>query len=294
MVTHIMNIGIIGVGLVGTALAERLVGAGRSVVGFDVDRARMAMLTEIGGQAAASAAEVVSRCDICLLALLDSKVTAEVATRLHAELQERHVLVDLSTGDPDVAVQLASQFGARGVMYADAPLSGSSEQIRKGEAIAMVGCAAWQLERIVELLDLIAADWVRVGEPGSGQKAKLATNVLLGLNRAALAEALAFAEAIGLDGHAFIEIARITPAYSRAIDAKGERMVTRSYIAESRISQHRKDLDLILAAARQVGRVLPLTETHAALLDRAIASGYGDLDNAAIVEVLRAPQSEIL
>lgn len=289
-----MNIGIIGVGLVGTALAERLVGAGRSVVGFDVDRARMGMLAAIGGQAAASAAEVVSRCDICLLALLDSKVTAEVATRLHADLQDRHVLVDLSTGDPDVAVQLASQFEARGVMYADAPLSGSSEQIRKGEAIAMVGCAAQQLGRIVELLDLIAADWVRVGEPGSGQKAKLATNVLLGLNRAALAEALAFAEAIGLEGHAFIEIARMTPAYSRAIDAKGERMVTRSYIAESRISQHRKDLDLILAAARQAGRGMPLTETHAVLLDRAIASGHGDLDNAAIVEVLRAPQSEIL
>jgi hypothetical protein len=85
-----------------------------------------------------------------------------------------------------------------------------------------------------------------------------------------------FAEALGIPGDTFVELLRATPAYSRAVDVKAERMLARDYTPESRISQHRKDLELMLAAARNAGRGLPLTRVHAALLDAAIAAGDGD------------------
>jgi 3-hydroxyisobutyrate dehydrogenase-like beta-hydroxyacid dehydrogenase len=151
----------------------------------------------------------------------------------------------------------------------------------------MLGGSDAAIAACAEIWPVIAARHVRVGPAGAGQRAKLATNLVLGLNRAALAEGIAFAEALGLDPAAFVELVRITPAYSRAVDIKGARMLGRDYAPESRIAQHRKDVGLMLAAAEAAKLPLPLTAAHAALLDAAVAAGDGDLDNAAIVEVWR-------
>jgi len=151
----------------------------------------------------------------------------------------------------------------------------------------MLGGSEAAIAACADLWPVIAARHVRVGPAGAGQRAKLATNLVLGLNRAALAEGVAFAEAQGLDAAAFVELVRITPAYSRAVDTKSAKMLARDYAPESRITQHRKDVGLMLAAGEAAKLPLPLTAAHAALLDAAITAGDGDLDNAAIVEVWR-------
>ena len=197
------------------------------------------------------------------------------------------VVIDVGTGDPRLAESFAARLAEHGIEWVDAPLSGSSEQIRRGEAIAMLGGTPAAVAACSDVWPMIARSHVHLGSAGSGQRAKLATNLILGLNRVALAEGLAFAEACGLDPAAFIDLVRITPAYSRAVDAKAARMLERNYEPESRIVQHRKDVRLILDAAGKAGINLALTVAHATLLDDAIAAGDGQLDNAAIVEVYR-------
>jgi 3-hydroxyisobutyrate dehydrogenase-like beta-hydroxyacid dehydrogenase len=221
------------------------------------------------------------------LALYDGDQTREVVAMMEAVLRPGGIVVDCGTADFEDASVLAGRLRAKGVALLDAPLSGSSAQIAAGDAVMLAGGDRNAYERIAPMLDAIAIQRFHLGEAGAGQRAKLATNLLLGLNRAALAEALAFAEALHLDGETFLDVLRATPAYSRAVDTKGRRMVERNYVPESRMRQHRKDVALMQRVAARTGFDLPLTRAHAALLDAAIAAGHGELDNAAIVEALR-------
>jgi 3-hydroxyisobutyrate dehydrogenase-like beta-hydroxyacid dehydrogenase len=109
---------------------------------------------------------------------------------------------------------------------------------------------------------------------------KLVTNLVLGLNRAALAEGLAFAQALGLEGAATLEVMRRSMAYSRIMDTKGEKMVLRDFAPQAKLSQHLKDVRLMMEAAELT---LPLTWAHRALLEKAVALGYGELDNSAVI-----------
>lgn len=280
-------VGLIGIGLVGAALAERLLNAGYPVAGHDVDPARMGAFAALGGTPAGDAPGVAHNARRLILALLNTPVTEAVIDRTFAQLRRGDVVIDMGTGDPERTELLAARLAADGVRWVDAPLSGSSEQIRRGEGVAMLGGAADAVAACADLWPVLSGQHVHVGPAGSGHRAKLATNLILGLNRAALAEGLAFAEALGLDAEAFIELVRVSPAYSRAVDAKAAKMLARDYAPESRITQHRKDVALMLAAAEAAHAELPLTRAHADLLDRAIAAGDGALDNAAIVEVWR-------
>jgi 3-hydroxyisobutyrate dehydrogenase-like beta-hydroxyacid dehydrogenase len=269
------------------ALAERLLAAGHPVLGHDIAMERLATLQARGGAAAASACDVARGARLIILALLDAPTTARVVEAIAADLRAGDRLIDVSTSTPAATVALAAHLAARGVTLIDAPLSGSSEQIRRGEAVTMLGGPPEAIASCADLWPVLAGRHVHLGPTGSGHRAKLATNLILGLNRAALAEGLAFAESLGLDPAAFVELVRATPAYSRAVDAKAAKMLARDYAPESRIAQHRKDLGLVLEAGRDARIALPLTTAHAAVLDAAIAAGDGALDNAAIIEVWR-------
>jgi 3-hydroxyisobutyrate dehydrogenase-like beta-hydroxyacid dehydrogenase len=286
-------IGIVGTGLVGRALARALKGAGQPTVGVDRDVAALEAFAAAGGKPLATPAEVAARCTRIVVAVYDDDAARDVGRAMLATAQAGTVVVDVHTGSPEVAIGLAADWSARGLAWLDAPLSGSSAAIERREGVAMIGGEARAVAACAGLWPLVCGRHVHVGPAGSGQKAKLATNLVLGLNRAALAEGLALAEALGLDGTAFVDLLRITPAWSRAVDDKAARMLARDYLpAESRIAQHRKDLGLIAGAAAGAGQDLPLARAHAALLDAAIDHGDGALDNAAIVETLRRARAQ--
>lgn len=281
-------VGVVGIGLVGLAIVERLRAARIKVLGHDIDAARREALRLAGGVVAAAAGDVLGACDNVVLALPDASLTASVVRDALPSIARGCRIVDCGSGDPDQAVALAVRLAARGVRILDAPLSGSSQQIRDGTAVMMIGGDRDDCDALEPVLAAIASRRFLLGPPGSGARAKLATNLLLGLNRAALAEALVFAQALALDLPVFLDLVRATPAYSRAVDAKGRLMIDGEFAPpQSRVRQHRKDLGLMLDAARRAGRVLPLTTLHARLLDAAIADGAGDLDNAAIIETIR-------
>ena len=123
-----------------------------------------------------------------------------------------------------------------------------------------------------------------VGPCGSGIRMKLVFNLVLGLNRAVLAESLAFASRYGLSSRQALEILKVGPSYSRVMDTKGPKMLRRDFEPEARLSQHLKDVRLILAAGESCGAKLPLSELHSRLLADAERLGFGAADNSAIFE----------
>jgi 3-hydroxyisobutyrate dehydrogenase-like beta-hydroxyacid dehydrogenase len=284
-------VGLIGLGLVGQAIAQRLCEAGIATLGYDIRAEARAAFAAQGGQAADSARALGDACDSVVLAVFDTGGVIDSVEGaeglLSAAAPRTELLVDCSTGDPDKLQALAGRLAARGLGFVEAPLSGSSEQIAAGQATMLVGTDTATLARAAPLLDCIAATRVHVGGAGMGARAKLATNLVLGLNRAVLAEGMVFAERLGIAPAAFLELVLATPARSGAAEAKGRMMVEERFEPQSRIRQHLKDVDLMLAAAAAEGQALPLSQTHAALMRAAIAAGDGELDNAAIVRQLR-------
>lgn len=286
---QIGQIGLIGLGLVGTALAARLAQAGYTVLGLDCRDEANAAWARAGGRVAASLRDVGRSCPCSVLAVFDTAGVLEVieGTAGLLEGSTTKTLLDCSTGDPDALQELAARLAARGVEFLEAPLSGSSEQIAAGTATMLLGGDATAIEKHAALLDALSPRRIHVGGAGMGARAKLATNLVLGLNRAALAEGIVFAERQGIAPESFLELVLATPARSDAALAKGELMVQGDFAPRSRIHQHLKDVSLMLASAQAAGQRLPLSETHAALLRAAVEAGDGELDNAAIVRQLR-------
>src|SRR3954468_11446631 len=259
------RVGVVGLGLLGRAIAARLAAAGFKVAGFD--RSPEAMQAFEG-----HATEDALRAPRIVLAVFDSADAEQVVMMSSALLY-----VDCTTGDPVRVEALADSLAKRGVGYVEAPLSGSSDAVRRGEALMLVGGDPAGCE---DLLAAISPHRTAVGAAGMAARAKLATNLVLGLNRAALAEGIAFAEALGISRRQFLDLVRASPAASAAALAKGEKMVSGDYAPESRIRQHLKDVRPMLAASPLE---LPLTRTHERLLQDAVSAGDGDLDNAAII-----------
>src|SRR5436190_3729326 len=271
-------VGLIGLGLVGRALAARLSAAGYEVIGTD---AAPAARSAFPG-AKASAAEVCAQAARVFLAVFETsdveRVTAQASPKL---------FIDCTTGDPERVEALAAKLAARGVGYVEARLSGSSDTIRRGVATMYVGGDASQCE---DLLEAIAAHRRYIGGVGMAARAKLATNLVLGLSRAALAEGMALAERLGVERRAFLELLKGGPAASPAALGKGEKMASGDFTPDSRIRQHLKDVELMMACARKAGIGLPLTAQHEKLLRQAVEAGDGELDNAAIIlQYTRSP-----
>ncbi|MEP6941370.1 MAG: NAD(P)-dependent oxidoreductase [Betaproteobacteria bacterium] len=283
--------GMLGCGLVGTAIAHRLAAAGVRIAGHDIDAGRRPTFERTGGRWCDAAADALGASDVLLLALPDTRAAEAVLDSLTTPeaLRTRTVgtVIDFGTDDPERVRRLAEKLAAHGIALIDAPLSGSSAQIADDESVMMIGGDAAAIARVDTLLVMVASRRFVIGASGSGARAKLATNLVLGLNRAALAEGFALAETLGIDLGVFLTLVRAGPAWSAAADAKGGKMLRADYSAQSRIRQHRKDVALMIDIGRRLGQSLPLSEAHAALLDAAIAAGDGERDNAAILEQFR-------
>ncbi len=284
------QIGLIGLGLVGTALADILLERGFKLIGFDVDARRCESLRGQGAMIADSPRHTASLVDCLILSLPDSVVVDQVlnggAGVLASDAVPAHC-TDTTTGDPEDTVRFAQQCSGHGMAYLDATISGSSRQIAARDSVFMVGGDRAAFTACQSLLKLFSDKVFYLGPSGSGSCAKLASNLILGLNRLALAEGLVLAETLGLDLDRFLDLVKQTPAYSRAMDVKGRKMIDRNFEPESRMRQHHKDLRLIMQYAEEHGQELPLSSAHLDVLEQALAAGDGELDNAAVICELR-------
>lgn len=284
--TSEQHIGVIGLGLMGTAMTERLLDHGYTVSIWNRSPEKGEPLKARGAR---WSDRPFAECRRVIISLYSSDVVAEVVERMASDLQDGQLIIDTTTGEPEDAVALSRSLAERGVRYLDAPISGSSEQTRRGEATVMVGGDPASFEACRDLWPILGARVFHVGECGSAAKMKLVTNLVLGLNRIALAEGLSYADAMGIEPSAALEVLKGSVAYSRTMDNKGRKMIEGDFAVQARLSQHLKDVRLILDSAARAGLHLPMSETHRGLLEKAEEAGFGGLDNSAIINVYRKP-----
>jgi 3-hydroxyisobutyrate dehydrogenase-like beta-hydroxyacid dehydrogenase len=259
----------------------------------DVEPGRREVLAGLGGRAVESVAEVGRLCERIVLAVFNTEQVEDVVEgsggllSVAAPGAGARIVINLSTCIPERIVALRQRTRELGLALVEMPISGTTVQIAKGEGVGLMGGDRDALKLVDPVLSAICPRRHYVGDIGAGGKAKLAINLILGLNRAALAEGIVFAEKIGLDPHSFLEVARNSAAYSQVMDVKGERMINRDFVAYGKIVQSLKDFTIIRESASAAGQELPFADLYLQMMQACIKAGEGDWDNCAIVEEIR-------
>ena len=283
-------VGLIGLGLIGTALAERLTGAGIDVIGFDVDPGRCDAFKNTHRKVAASASDLARQSQSVVIAVYDGAQVDAVLGDLE-DKPARPTIICTTTCAPGEIKRIATRAAGAGFAFIEAPISGTSAEVMDGTATLLVAGEPNSIKMVHALLEVLCPRRTHVGKVGDASRTKLAINLILQNNRAALAEGIVLAERLGLDGRTFLEAARNSAAYSRVMDTKGEKMLSRDFRPHSHIAQTLKDAELILYEARQCALHLAITEAQADLLRAAIALEGPDSDSAAVIEAVRQQAS---
>jgi len=278
-------VGVIGVGLMGEVYARRLVAAGFTVIGYDVDPAKNERLAQFGAQAG-TLSDIAQKCDPIVLAVFNTEQVEDVVERALIPAAAGKIVLVTSTCDPDRIAALGARVGDK-LRFLETPVSGTSEQVRQGDGVGLIGGDKNIAADAAPVLDALFAKSFHIGKVGDGGRAKLAVNLILGLNRLALAEGLVFAARIGLDPAAFLDVARHSAAASQVMDTKGPKMISGDFAPEGRVRQTLKDTKLMLDQARKAGQQLPLLQIHADLLESCVRHGDGEQDNSIVIEEIR-------
>ena len=224
-----------------------------------------------------------------LLAVFDTDQVEDVVMNavLGALTSVPKVVLCASTCDPDRIAALSGAVSVRGVTLIETPVSGSSAQVRNGDGVGLLGGAKDAIDGVADIVDALYPKWFYMGPVGNGGRAKLAINHMLGLNRLVLAEGLVFAQTLGLDPAALLEVARQSAAYSQVMDIKGPKMVSGDYSPQGFIHQSLKDFKLIIEQAAKRGQEMPLATLNAEVLAACVSRGESERDNAAVIEEIR-------
>ena len=278
-------VGVIGVGLMGEVYARRLLAAGFTVIGYDVDPAKNERLAQIGARAG-TLAEIAHDCEPIVLAVFNTDQVEDVVERALIPAAAGKIVLVTSTCDPDRIAALGARVGDK-LRFLETPVSGTSEQVRQGDGVGLIGGEAKIAADAAPVLDALFAKSFHIGKVGDGGRAKLAVNLILGLNRLALAEGLVFASRLGLDPAAFLDVARRSAAASQVMDTKGPKMISGDFTPEGRVRQTLKDTQLMLDQARKAGQQLPLLQIHADVLQACVRHGDSEQDNSIVIEEIR-------
>jgi 3-hydroxyisobutyrate dehydrogenase-like beta-hydroxyacid dehydrogenase len=278
-------VGVIGLGLMGEVYTGRLIAAGFSVVGYDVDAAKMKRLAELGAHTG-SLADIARDCEPIILAVFNTDQVEDVVENALVSAAAGKIVMCTSTCDPDRIAALGARVQGK-LRFLETPVSGTSEQVRDGDGVGLIGGDEKVAAEAKPVLDVLFPKRFHIGKVGDGGRTKLAVNLILGLNRMALAEGMVFAERVGLDLSAFLKVARASAAYSQIMDTKGAKMIESDFSPQGYVKQHLKDVHLMLDQAQKIGQKLPLLEIHADALESCVRHGEGEADNCIIIEEIR-------
>lgn len=283
------TVGVVGLGLLGGAIATRLLSAGHAVVGHDIVPDCVERLVALGGIAAKSAAEVAAGAEV-VCTVLPSLAAVEQAILdadgVLAGAPAGLTLCQMSTISPALTERLAAESAARGCVFLDCPISGTSGMVAQGQGAIFVGGERSAYERWRPLLESILPSAVHVGTAGQAMLLKLVANLLVALNSASVAEALTMAQRGGLDLGMVVDVLKTGAATSRMLDVRGPLMVRGEFPAQMKLDLFMKDLHLIQQAAGTVGARLPLTDVAERLYAAAQAAGHGGEDLAVVITEL--------
>jgi 3-hydroxyisobutyrate dehydrogenase-like beta-hydroxyacid dehydrogenase len=280
------KIGFLGLGMMGSAIASRLLDAGNDVTVWNRTAEKAQPLADRGASLAASPAEAALGADVVITMLTDPAALEQVlfgAQGLAAALHPGQTLIDMSTVGPDAVAGVLTRL-PESLGFADAPVRGSVPEATEGRLLIFVGATDEVFARVTELLEPLGS--VRhVGPPGSGAAMKLVVNSTLGAAIAGVGEALSLGEALGLARGELLDVLEETPL-GAAVKAKRSNIESGSYPANFKLSLARKDLRLVTDAAERRGRDLKVAAAARAWFDRAAETGAAEEDYSAVVATI--------
>jgi L-threonate 2-dehydrogenase len=278
---------VVGLGIMGSAIARHLLDAGHPVLGYDVDAARVRELEDHGGTALGSAREAAERADVVLTSLPGSGPALDVCRELAAGARDGLVVVETSTLPHAVKESCRELVAGAGGELLDCPLSGTGAQARVRDVVVYGSGDEAAFERVRDVLEVFSRSVRYLGPFGSGSTMKLVANLLVAVHNAATAEAFALGEAAGLDPRQIYDTIRDGAGNSVIFEKRGRLMVERAYRpATAKISMFVKDTGLIAEFADGLGLALPVLEATRPLYDRAVERGLADADAAALLETM--------
>ena len=283
-----LKLGFIGLGIMGAPMAGHLLRAGHSL--FVNTRSKVAQeLVDAGATVCKTPAEVARQADIIFMMLPDTPDVAKVLfgdDGVASGLSKGKTVVDMSSISPMDTKEFAKKINELGCDYLDAPVSGGEVGAKAASLTIMIGATDAGFARVKPLFELMGKNITHVGGNGDGQTCKVANQIIVALNIAAVGEALMFASKAGADPAKVRQALMGGFAASRILEVHGERMVKRTFAPGFRIGLHQKDLNLALAGARALGVALPQTAGAAQLMQVCAANGMQDLDHSALVRAL--------
>ncbi len=284
-----MNIGFIGLGLMGRPMAMHLIRAGHNLHLWARRAATLEAFAETMAQVHASPAEVARHSDVVVTMVADGPDVAEVLlgdNSVATGAQRGLIAIDMSTIAPATARDIGSRLAERGILFLDAPVSGGEGGAINASLTIMVGGDAAVLERVRPLFDKLGKSVTLIGGIGAGQVAKACNQILTGVTVAAVAEAFNLARRSGVDPAKVREALLGGSAQSRTLEVHGQRMLDRNFKPGFKARMHQKDLRIVLDEGHRLGLMLPSTAATAQLFNAAVGSGLGEADSIAVLQIL--------
>lgn len=286
-----MNIGFIGLGIMGRPMALNLLRAGHQLAVHARRPNMMAPLTQAGATACDSATEVARQSEVIFICVADTPDVEEVILSEQGVLagaRENSIVVDMSTISPSATRRIAEQLGRHGVHMLDAPVSGGEQGAIDGTLSIMIGGESAVFERVRPLFEIMGNNIVHIGSNGAGQVTKACNQIVVGQAIVAVGEALLLAEVSGADPAKVRQALLGGFAGSRVLDSHGQRMLERNFKPGFKALLHHKDLRIAMESAHEHGLALPGAAAAAQYLNAVIGQGKGENDSISILEVQEA------
>ena len=282
-----MRIGFIGLGIMGKPMVENLLKAGHEIVAFDILQKNVDKVAAMGATTATSPKAVAEQCNIIITMLPNSPHVKEVVMGEAGILQganEGTILVDMSSIAPLVSQEIEKACRKKGVKMLDAPVSGGEPKAIDGSLSIMVGGEKEVFNQVYEVFMVMGASAVHCGDVGAGNTTKLANQVIVALNIAAVSEAFLLATKAGVDPKRVFEAIKGGLAGSTVMNTKIPMILERNFKPGFKVDLHIKDIGNALETGHKVGAALPLTATVMEMLQVLHADGWGEEDHSAIVK----------
>jgi 2-hydroxy-3-oxopropionate reductase len=286
MSTNLPKVAWIGLGIMGSPMAENLIKAGYDVTGYTLEPEKLERLAANGGTAATSIAEAVRDADVIVTMVPASPQVEAIAygeDGILAHARRGALLIDTSSITPQTSVDLAKAAAEKGIRVLDAPVSGGEAGAVEAVLSIMVGGEQADFDEAEPLLDALGKTVILCGPHGSGQTVKAANQLIVAVNIQACAEAVVFLEKSGVDLNAALEVLNGGLAGSTVLTRKKANFLSREFAPGFRIDLHHKDMGIVTDAARNVGAALPVGSVVANLVASLRAQGDGGLDHSALL-----------
>ncbi len=281
-----MNIGFIGLGIMGKPMCKNLINGGYNLVVMDLDVDKTDELVGMGAKVAMSPKAVAQKTDIIFIMLRNSPDVEEVALGTDGILdgvRPGSIVIDMSSIEPRVSKKVAAALAKKDVEMLDAPVSGGLPKAVDGTLSIMVGGKQEVFDKCYDILKTMGASVVRTGDIGAGNIAKLANQIIVALNITAMSEALVMATKAGVEPELVFQAIRGGLAGSAVLDAKAPNIMERNFQPGMRIFHHMKDLTNVLKTAHEVGAPLPLAASALEIMQALKVDGMDHLDHGAII-----------